>query len=310
MEEITAPLFVNACGAWAGHVVDLMRARADKPHAISALPVKARKRSVFMFHRKPSDTGVSASAAAATDGENVCSPRQSPLVVDPNGVYFRSEGKDGNFICGMSPLEPGSALANPENGNYLDGEGRNILTHDPDCDSVECLNTPDHALFDEFIWPTLYQRVPAFGDLKLKSAWAGFYEYNTFDQVGHCMFSNILLDTAANGVTVIQQSTPLECLVDLTHHLTCCLYCIDCFSSERDHRTAPGHPEPAAVQRLLRPRPPAVSRRGSRYRGADHGTPLPDHRPVPLLLRQDPQQQAHLRAGHRLTQNHPHAGGR
>lgn len=181
VEEISAPVFVNACGAWADKVVDLFAARADRRHTISPLPVKARKRSVFLFHRRPTDGGKG--SEVLQPGGN-CSPRLSPLVIDPSGVWFRSEGNDGNFICGMSPLERDSPLANPEhNENYVDSEGHNILTHDPDCDSVEALRTPDHALFDEFIWPTLYERVPAFGDLKLKSAWAGFYEYNTFDQV-------------------------------------------------------------------------------------------------------------------------------
>ena len=171
-------MFINACGPWAGKVVDTMASRWHKPSSISALPVKARKRSVFMFHCKPSSGGVTAG------GELIpASPTVSPLVIDPTGVWFRSEGNDGNFICGMSPLEPGCAIADPANGNYLNSEGQNILTSDPDCESEEALRTPDHALFDEFIWPTLFERVPAFGDLKLKSAWAGFYEYNTFDQV-------------------------------------------------------------------------------------------------------------------------------
>lgn len=177
-EEVSAPVFINACGPWGGKVVDILASRWHKPSAITALPVKARKRSVFMFHCKPSAGGVSASGEILP-----ASPTISPLVIDPTGVWFRSEGNDGNFICGMSPLEPGSAIADPANGNYINAEGQNILTFDPDCESEEALRTPDHALFEEFIWPTLYERVPAFGDLKLKSAWAGFYEYNTFDQV-------------------------------------------------------------------------------------------------------------------------------
>lgn len=198
VKEISAPVFVNACGPWAGKMVDMLAARCPRPGAISPLPVKPRKRSVFLFNCKPTD-GLSASAceAAAVSGDSAqaCSPRTSPLVIDPSGVWFRSEGDGGNFICGMSPLEANSSYANPENGNYINSDGHNILTHDPDCDSVEALCTPDHALFDEFIWPILYQRVPAFGDLKLKSAWAGFYEYNTFDQVGTVW----VLDGGFNG---------------------------------------------------------------------------------------------------------------
>jgi len=56
---------------------------------------------------------------------------------------------------------------------------------DPDFQSVDALSTDetDQQLFDEVVWPVLFHRVPAFGELKLKSTWAGFYEYNTFDQV-------------------------------------------------------------------------------------------------------------------------------
>ena len=53
VEEIAAPVFVNACGPWSGKIVDLFASRCARPHSISPLPVKPRKRSVFMFHRKP-----------------------------------------------------------------------------------------------------------------------------------------------------------------------------------------------------------------------------------------------------------------
>ena len=41
----------------------------------------------------------------------------------------------------------------------------------------------DHAdLFDEIIWPALYSRAEAFGELKVQASWSGLYEYNTLDQ--------------------------------------------------------------------------------------------------------------------------------
>ena len=46
----------------------------------------------------------------------------------------------------------------------------------------------DHVFFEERIWPVIAERVPAFNALKMKSSWAGFYDYNIFDQnaiVGH-----------------------------------------------------------------------------------------------------------------------------
>lgn len=78
----------------------------------------------------------------------------APLVIDPTGVYFRPEGK-GQFICGTSPDE----------------------ADDPDDPPLEV----DHRLFEESIWPALASRVPAFEALRQTSAWAGYYEYNTFD---------------------------------------------------------------------------------------------------------------------------------
>ena len=80
------------------------------------------------------------------------------------GIWFRSEGTNGHFICGMSP---------------------SVEEEDPDYQSIDALSTheADQQLFDDVVWPALFHRVKAFGELKLKSTWAGFYEYNTFDQV-------------------------------------------------------------------------------------------------------------------------------
>jgi glycine/D-amino acid oxidase-like deaminating enzyme len=79
-----------------------------------------------------------------------------PLVCDTSGVWFRPEG--AQFICGASP-EPAS---------------------DREDFSLE----PDHEFFNECVWPALAARVPAFAALRVTGAWAGHYEYNTFDQNG------------------------------------------------------------------------------------------------------------------------------
>jgi len=79
-----------------------------------------------------------------------------PLVIDPSGVWFRPEGR--SFICGAPPR---------------DG--------DPDDAPLEAI---DHGLFDDVIWPQLAQRVPVFERLRVSNAWAGYYEFNTFDQNG------------------------------------------------------------------------------------------------------------------------------
>jgi glycine/D-amino acid oxidase-like deaminating enzyme len=99
------------------------------------LPVRPRKRNVFVF---------------------TCEARlpPCPLVVDPSGLWFRSE-RD-RFLCGP-PSDP-----------------------DPDVspDDFEI----DHSLFERSAWPALAHRVPAFEAIRMSSAWAGHYDFNTFDQ--------------------------------------------------------------------------------------------------------------------------------
>lgn len=78
-------------------------------------------------------------------------PTELPLVVDPTGLYVRPEG--ALFICG-GPATPAD---------------------DPLALDVE------YHLFDEFVWPTLANRIPAFEAIKMTRAWAGHYEMNMFD---------------------------------------------------------------------------------------------------------------------------------
>ena len=47
----------------------------------------------------------------------------------------------------------------------------------------EELEKVDDELFMDTIWPTLCDRVPALERLKVIGSWAGFYDYNTLDQV-------------------------------------------------------------------------------------------------------------------------------
>jgi glycine/D-amino acid oxidase-like deaminating enzyme len=98
-----------------------------------------------------------------------------PLVVDPSGVWFRPEGS--GFICGIAPAVPDDADDLP----------------------LEV----DHALFDSRIWPALAARVPAFEAVRVRSSWAGYYEYNTFDQNGivgpHPQIANLLLANGFSG---------------------------------------------------------------------------------------------------------------
>jgi glycine/D-amino acid oxidase-like deaminating enzyme len=114
-----------------------------------ALPVHAKKRDVFVL-----------------DSPGVLAP--CPLVIDPSGLWFRPDGLGGagggdvtRYLAGAPPREPWPG--------------------DPD---EPPLHDIDHGLFDEVIWPALAARVPAFEALRVRSAWAGYYEMNLWDHNG------------------------------------------------------------------------------------------------------------------------------
>ncbi len=82
------------------------------------------------------------------------------MVIDPSGAYFHPEGE--GFIGGIQPP----------------------ADQDPECFDYDVT----HNLFDDLLWPILAERVPAFEALRCEHAWAGHYDYNTFDQnviLGH-----------------------------------------------------------------------------------------------------------------------------
>jgi glycine/D-amino acid oxidase-like deaminating enzyme len=133
-ERFEADAVVIAGGAWSAPLA--ARLGFD-------LPVRARKRDVFVF--------TSPARLGGHDGDAA----PCPLLVDPSGFWFRPEGR--GFICGAPPL-------------------------DDDADDLPL--EPDHRLFEEFLWPQLAARVPAFEALRVTHAWSGYYEYNTFDQNG------------------------------------------------------------------------------------------------------------------------------
>jgi len=101
-----------------------------------------------------------------------------PLVIDPCGVYFRREGLGGNYLCGQSPTEE----QEPKDTN---------------------LDVVDMDWFEEQVWPVLANRVKAFESLKVKSAWAGNYDYNVWDQNGvigqHPCLSNVYMACGFSG---------------------------------------------------------------------------------------------------------------
>jgi FAD-dependent oxidoreductase domain-containing protein 1 len=81
---------------------------------------------------------------------------QAPLTVDPSGAWFRPEGRRF-FLCGKSP---------------------DVDQEPPPHD----LDQIDHEFFASEVWPLLAARVPAFQEVKVMNAWAGYYDTNTLDQ--------------------------------------------------------------------------------------------------------------------------------
>jgi FAD-dependent oxidoreductase domain-containing protein 1 len=82
-----------------------------------------------------------------------------PLLIDTSGAYVRPEG-EGHFICGASPEAD------------LDSDW---FDEDPSSQEI------DHSFFEEFIWPSLAHRVPAFEAIKPGRAWSGPYDMCLLD---------------------------------------------------------------------------------------------------------------------------------
>ncbi|KAL1123695.1 hypothetical protein AAG570_001468 [Ranatra chinensis] len=101
----------------------------------------------------------------------------SPILIDPSGTYFRREGLGGNYLCGRSPTDE----------------------EEPPTDNLEV----DYDFFESKVWPILAHRVPAFEKCKVKSAWAGYYDFNYFDEnavIGHHPgFCNLYMATGFSG---------------------------------------------------------------------------------------------------------------
>ncbi|NXA06675.1 FXRD1 protein, partial [Sapayoa aenigma] len=100
-----------------------------------------------------------------------------PFLIDTSGAYFRRDGIAGNYLGGMSPPEE----------------------EEPDPSDLSV----DHGYFQEQLWPRLARRVPAFEALRVRASWAGYYDYNTFDQNGvlgpHHRLENLFLAAGFSG---------------------------------------------------------------------------------------------------------------
>lgn len=115
---------------------------------------------------------------------------EAPLCIDTSGAYFRREGLGGCYICGCSP----------EQGK------------EPDVSNLDV----DYEFYDNVVWPRIAYRFPQFEKSKLRSAWAGYYDYNYVDQnliIGpHPEKRNFIFANGMSGHGV-QQSVAIGCAI-------------------------------------------------------------------------------------------------
>ncbi|MRX50274.1 FAD-dependent oxidoreductase [Paracoccus sp. S-4012] len=78
----------------------------------------------------------------------------APLIVDPTGIWFRPE--HGQWLAATVPATDGPCA-------------------EDDFD-------PDHALWEDAVWPALYTRAEGFAEARVTRMWAGHYAFNTLDQ--------------------------------------------------------------------------------------------------------------------------------
>ncbi len=121
-------------------------------------------------------------------------PGITPLTIDPSGTWFRPEGRF--YIGGTTP-----AAGNDPPGAPLEVQ---------------------HQEWDEIVWPTLAARVPAFEAAKVVNAWAGYYEYNTFDQNGivgrHPEIESLIFATGFSGHGIQQSPAVGRAVAELIMH--------------------------------------------------------------------------------------------
>ena len=121
-------------------------------------------------------------------------PGLTPLTIDPSGTWFRPEGRF--YIGGTTPAE----------GN------------DPPTAPLEV----QHQEWDDMVWPALANRVPAFEAAKVVNSWAGYYEYNTFDQNGivgrHPAIESLIFATGFSGHGIQQSPAVGRAVAELIVH--------------------------------------------------------------------------------------------
>ena len=99
-----------------------------------------------------------------------------PLTIDPSGIHVRQDGPD----------------------TYLAGS-KGFIDDPVDFDDFSF----EEDLWEDYVWPKIANRIPAFEAIKVKSEWAGHYAYNTLDQnaiIGpHPSISNFMFINGFSG---------------------------------------------------------------------------------------------------------------
>jgi glycine/D-amino acid oxidase-like deaminating enzyme len=164
--EIHAPAIVNAAGPWAGEVGAMAGVQ---------VPVQPFRRQLF---------------TCIVPGEL---DYPLPMIVDPSGLYFRSE--TGNRIL----------------------VGKSDKTAPPGFDF-----RTDRNYFLDQVWPVLAERMPLFDRLSLDRLWAGLYEINHHDHnaiIGeHPDLGGFYLIGAFSGHGMMQAPAAGKALADLIQY--------------------------------------------------------------------------------------------
>ncbi|NWI38580.1 FXRD1 protein, partial [Picathartes gymnocephalus] len=181
-QPVACAIVINATGAWAAKLLEaegLPRGLCRPP-----LPIQPRKRYVFSWHC-PNGPGLSC-----------------PFLIDTSGAYFRRDGFARNYLGGMSPPEvsPQGPLRSFTPLFFI-RLPQFILFQEEEPDPSDL--SVDHKYFQEQVWPRLARRVPAFESLRVQASWAGYYDYNTFDQNAvlgpHPRIENLFLAAGFSG---------------------------------------------------------------------------------------------------------------
>jgi FAD-dependent oxidoreductase domain-containing protein 1 len=163
-QQIAFGLVVIAGGAHSANIAEMAKIGKGEGLLSIPLPIEPRKRYVYTF--------------GCDEKPELGATLNTPLVIDPSGVYFRREGLSGLYIGGRSP---------------------ECVEKEPPIDNLDV----DYDYFDTDVWPLLAQRVPKFEGIKVKSGWAGYYEYNTFDENGiigpHSYYHNLYIASGFSG---------------------------------------------------------------------------------------------------------------